>query len=96
MVTRTFAIDDKTKGKLKELKERMRVPTYKEVIVKLLSLYEQLAPQKRGEEIEFVEAIERGRVQEFLQRKLDVNTSTQTTQTVEKKEEKSEKRKIRI
>jgi len=95
MVTRTFAIDDKTKGKLKELKERMRVPTYKEVIVKLLSLYEQLAPQKRGEEIEFVEAIERGRVQEFLQRELDVN-STQTTQTVEKKEEKSEKRKIRI
>ena len=92
MVTRTFAIDDKTKGKLKELKERMRVPTYKEVIVKLLSLYEQLAPPKRGEEIEFVEAIERGRVQEFLQRELDVNT----TQTVEKKEEKSEKRKIRI
>ena len=57
------------KKKLEELKKRTR-STYRKTIELLVSLYKQLAPPQRGEEVEFVEAVERGEVISFLRERL--------------------------
>ena len=62
------------KKKLEELKKRTR-STYRKTIELLVSLYKQLAPPQRGEEVEFVEAVERGEVISFLRERLCVGIS---------------------
>jgi hypothetical protein len=75
MEVKTICLTREEKEKLGKMKERTRSGTYRKTIELLISLYEQLVPSQRGEEIEFVEAVERGEVLSFIKKRLCVGIS---------------------
>ena len=67
---KTISLNAEVKKRIDRIKERTRQSTFKGTVDFLASLYEQVAPSKRGEEMEFVEAVERGKALSFLREKL--------------------------
>jgi len=67
----TISVHKEEKERVELVRERARIKTMRETLSFLASIYEQLtSDMNRGEEVELVEAIERGELISFLKEKL--------------------------